>query len=250
MTIEQLTCSPTSGLIEFPGFGDALVPEEVSALDYGHPRQVDRDLWAEFFEDADSFKNIPRCWRSLPDIITQWLSADNPTGDDDMKVEAFRAMEQFVVHYVPVHIAYVLLPTAPGNPDWLKGQGRQGKITVDQIATSLAWITEGIPDADVRIYTITCLIIRFPLKAQEELGRLYRECAPTTLPKVFRHLYQKVPDAYADLEDTFNNKIGSYKELSFPMVIPPLPKNKEEGADERPGKRRKLDQDKGLITFK
>jgi hypothetical protein len=42
MTIEQLTCSPTSGLIEFPGFGDALVPEEVSALDCGHPQQVDR----------------------------------------------------------------------------------------------------------------------------------------------------------------------------------------------------------------
>jgi hypothetical protein len=48
ISLEQLVCSPATGLIEFPGFGDALIPEAVSALEIGHPQQIDQDLWNEF----------------------------------------------------------------------------------------------------------------------------------------------------------------------------------------------------------
>ena len=118
--------SPVTGLLSFPGIGDEdFVPEGHRAVEVGNPESVDHMLWGEFLDDIRLYKDIPRCWKGILDLVTRWLTSSDPTLDEDMREAALNGLKEYLTYFVPLHLAHLFMgkidKTNP-QPEWWKGR--------------------------------------------------------------------------------------------------------------------------------
>ncbi|KAK4039972.1 hypothetical protein C8A01DRAFT_36022 [Parachaetomium inaequale] len=224
VTLDQIEASPTSGLITFPGINDAtFLPKEARSPEPDSPQTtIDHTLWDEFC----IYTNI--CARRPP------LLEPTPRSD-------------YLIHFVPIHLAYQLLPAASENPDWLSGKLKQGRISKEDLELCLKWAMKYQRDADVTVFGVMAFFEKFPLAARDKLGELFDKCSRPAIPHIFRHLFAGDSAFCRRVAVKLTFLYGVYEELDFTKLVLPLPATWEE--EEPLMSRRAGAPEVGLIAF-
>ncbi|KAK4152341.1 hypothetical protein C8A00DRAFT_34983 [Chaetomidium leptoderma] len=116
------------------------------------------------------------------DLVTRWLTGSDPTGNEEVRKAALVATTDFLIHTIPLHLAFAMLPTAEDNPDYLLGQPKQGKIGKEHLEECLKWVVNGQPEREVEIHTLMFLYNGFRGLTSSHVSFRPMHCSQRELP--------------------------------------------------------------------
>jgi hypothetical protein len=212
------------------------------------PDPVMRALWEELSDCGP-------CWSDLWDRASLWLSGSHPISNDEIIREAGHAMGRYLMHAIPLHLAYILSPDQPGNHAWMKGSLGTGLITMDRVEASITWMGGSSPSAEDSAIVITSLWERSPSRAKLRLRAFFKSAKATKTPRIISALYAANERVVSQMADAALTKFGHYAELNFNYLIPPIlnedqtETTTEDTPGERPAKRQRVEHDSKLIQF-
>jgi hypothetical protein len=224
--LDQVISSPITGLVVFPMINDATfrLPGNWDVEPYKpHPATLDI-LWEEFLGYVNINGTTPLWWKAVSDILLHWRNGAVHVSYDDVQKSCGEALWAYLRHFVPIHLAYQLLPNALGNPDdWWSGKLKKGRISKEHLVESLGWAVSGQPDAKPAMLKVMSSLDKFPMTARNELGRLFDRCSRPEIPRICRHSFAGDSVFCEEVAAKLAAEYGEYEELDFKKLILPLP---------------------------